>query len=215
MSGTEEAPNAMSKKQLRILIADDESIIRLDLKEMLEEHGHQVVGEATDGQVAVDLADKLAPDLIVMDVKMPNLDGLGAVKLINSGAKKRIPVVMVTAYSQPELVEQAVELGVFAYLVKPIKEADILPTIEVAMSRADEMNALTQEVTNLKDALETRKVVEKAKGILIETYGITEAEAFRRIQKLSMNSRKPIRDIADAIILAREVNKPEPTGRGK
>lgn len=206
----------MSKKQLRILIADDESIIRLDLKEMLEEHGHQVIGEATDGQVAVDLADRLAPDLIVMDIKMPNLDGLGAVKLINAAGKKRVPVVMVTAYSQPELVEQAVELGVFAYLVKPIKEADILPTIEVAMSRADEMNALTQEVTNLKDALETRKLVEKAKGILIETYGITESEAFRRIQKLSMNSRKPIRDIADAIILAREVNKPEPTGgRGK
>lgn len=204
----------MSKK-LRILIADDESIIRLDLKEMLEEHGHQVIGEATDGQVAVDLADRLQPDLIVMDIKMPNLDGLGAVKLINATGKKRIPVVMVTAYSQPELVEQAVELGVFAYLVKPIKEADILPTIEVAMSRADEMNALTQEVTNLKDALETRKVVEKAKGILIETYGITESEAFRRIQKLSMNSRKPIRDVADAIILAREVNNPEPTGKGK
>lgn len=203
-------------KKLRILIADDESIIRLDLKEMLEEHGHQVVGEATDGKVAIELAEKLAPDLIVMDIKMPNLDGLSAVKQINNGAKKRIPVVMVTAYSQPELVEQAVELGVFAYLVKPIKEADILPTIEVAMSRADEMNALMNEVENLKDALETRKVVEKAKGILIETYEITEAEAFRRIQKLSMNSRKPIREVADAIILARDVNKPEPTGgRGK
>jgi len=202
-------------KKLRILIADDESIIRLDLKEMLEEHGHQVVGEANDGKVAVELAEKLAPDLIVMDIKMPNLDGLGAVKQINGG-KKRIPVVMVTAYSQPELVEQAVELGVFAYLVKPIKEADILPTIEVAMSRAEEMNALTNEVENLKEALETRKLVEKAKGILIETYSITEAEAFRRIQKLSMNSRKPLREVAEAIILARDVNKPEPTGgRGK
>jgi response regulator NasT len=202
-------------KKLRILIADDESIIRLDLKEMLEEHGHQVVGEANDGKVAVELAEKLAPDLIVMDIKMPNLDGLGAVKQINGG-KHRIPVVMVTAYSQPELVEQAVELGVFAYLVKPIKEADILPTIEVAMSRAEEMNALTNEVEDLKEALETRKLVEKAKGILIETYSITEAEAFRRIQKLSMNSRKPLREVAEAIILARDVNKPEPTGgRGK
>src|SRR4051794_26120039 len=107
-------------KQLRILIADDESIIRLDLKEMLEDNGHTVVGEASDGKVAVELAEKLSPDLIVMDIKMPTLDGLAAVKQINHEAKKRIPVVMVTAYSQPELVEQAVELGVFAYLVKPI-----------------------------------------------------------------------------------------------
>lgn len=205
----------MSKK-LRILIADDESIIRLDLKEMLEDNGHTVVGEATDGKLAVELAGKLSPDLIVMDVKMPNMDGLEAVRKINSDPKRpRIPVVMVTAYSQPELVEQAVELGVFAYLVKPIKEGDIMPTIEVAMSRAEEMNALNNEVNNLKEALETRKVVERAKGILIESYGITEAEAFRKIQKLSMNSRKPIREIADAIILAREVNKPETTTKGK
>jgi response regulator NasT len=205
----------MSKK-LRILIADDESIIRLDLKEMLEDNGHTVIGEASDGKIAVELAEKLKPDLIVMDIKMPNLDGLGAVKQINATpGKARVPVVMVTAYSQPELVEQAVELGVFAYLVKPIKEGDIMPTIEVAMSRAEEMNALEKEVENLKEALETRKVVERAKGILIETYNITEAEAFRRIQKLSMNSRKPIKEIADAIILAREVNKPEPTKGGK
>lgn len=198
----------MSKK-LRILIADDESIIRLDLKEMLEECGHEVVGEAADGSIAVELAAKLNPDLIIMDVKMPNMDGLEAVRAINVPGQARTPVVMVTAYSAPELVEQAVELGVFAYLVKPIKEADILPTLEVAMSRAEEMNALAKEVDNLKEALETRKVVEKAKGILIDTYGITEAEAFRRIQKLSMNSRKPIRDIADAIILAREVHQPD------
>jgi AmiR/NasT family two-component response regulator len=205
----------MSKK-LRILIADDESIIRLDLKEMLEDNGHTVVGEASDGKIAVELAEKLQPDLIVMDVKMPNLDGLGAVKLINQNTKKlRIPVVMVTAYSQPELVEQAVELGVFAFLVKPIKEGDIMPTIEVAMSRADEMNALEKEVANLKEALETRKVVERAKGILIETYSITESEAFRKIQKLSMNSRKPIKDIAEAIILAQEVNKPTPAPKSK
>ncbi|HEY9722028.1 MAG TPA: response regulator [Oscillatoriaceae cyanobacterium] len=204
----------MSKK-LRILIADDESIIRLDLKEMLEELGHAVIGEASDGEQAVDLAGKLQPDLIVMDIKMPNLDGLGAVRRINQAGKARVPVVMITAYSQPELVEQAVELGVFAYLVKPIKEGDLMPTLEVAMSRAEEMNALEKEVESLKDVLETRKLVERAKGILIETYGLTEAEAFRKIQKLSMNSRKPIREIADAIILAREVGKPEPTGRGK
>jgi response regulator NasT len=129
--------------------------------------------------------------------------------LINASGKRRIPVVMVTAYSQPELVEQAVGLGVFAYLVKPIKEGDLMPTIEVAMSRAEEMNVLSQEVADLKDALETRKVVEKAKGILIEQHGLSEAEAFRRIQKLSMNSRKPIREVADAIILAREVERTE------
>jgi AmiR/NasT family two-component response regulator len=196
-------------KKLRIVIADDESIIRLDLKEMLEEHGHTVIGEATDGKVAVEMAERLAPDLIVMDIKMPNLDGLEAVRLINASGKRRIPVVMVTAYSQPELVEQAVGLGVFAYLVKPIKEGDLMPTIEVAMSRAEEMNVLSQEVADLKDALETRKVVEKAKGILIEQHGLSEAEAFRRIQKLSMNSRKPIREVADAIILAREVERTE------
>ncbi|MEB3222474.1 MAG: response regulator [Candidatus Sericytochromatia bacterium] len=204
----------MSKK-LRILIADDESIIRLDLKEMLQERGYEVVGEATDGRVAIELAARLQPDLIVMDLKMPNLDGLGAVREINAPGKRRTPVVMVTAYSDPDLVEQAVELGVFAYLVKPIKEADLLPTIEVAMSRAEEMNALTDEISNLKEALETRKVVEKAKGILIDTYGITEAEAFRRIQKLSMNSRKPLREIADAIILAREVHGAESGGKGR
>lgn len=205
----------MSKK-LRILIADDESIIRLDLKEMLEDNGHTVIGEATDGKMAVELAGKLAPDLIVMDIKMPTMDGLEAVRKINADPKRpRIPVVMVTAYSQPELVEQAVELGVFAYLVKPIKEGDIMPTIEVAMSRAEEMNVLSKEVDTLKEQLETRKVVERAKGILIETYGLTEAEAFRKIQKLSMNSRKPIREIADAIILAREVNKPESPSRAK
>ena len=200
----------------RVVIAEDEAIIRLDLKEMLEENGHTVVGEATDGKLAVELAGKLSPDLIVMDIKMPTMDGLEAVRTINADPKKpRIPVVMVTAYSQPELVEQAVGLGVFAYLVKPIKEGDIMPTIEVAMHRAEEMNTLQAEMNNLKDALETRKVVERAKGILIETYGLTEAEAFRKIQKLSMNSRKPIREIADAIILAREVNKPESGTRAK
>lgn len=200
----------MSKK-LRIVIADDESIIRLDLKEMLEEAGHAVVGEATDGKQAVELASKLQPDLLVLDIKMPNLDGLGAVQQINQPGRPRIPVVMVTAYSQPELVEQAVELGVFAYLVKPIKEGDLLPTIEIAMHRASEMKTLEEEVASLKDALETRKLVERAKGILIETYNLNEAEAFRKIQKLSMNSRKPIREIADAIILAKEVGKPDPS----
>lgn len=194
----------MQKKKLRILLVDDESIIRLDLKEMLEEQGHQVVGEASDGEAAIDLAAQLNPDLIIMDIKMPNMDGLEAIRHINQN--KRIPTIMLTAYSQPELVEQAVDLGVFAFLVKPIKEADIVPTLEVALARADELKALEQEVGDLKENLATRKLVEKAKGILMESYGLSEAAAFRKIQKLSMDRRKPIKDVADAIILARDVS---------
>lgn len=194
----------MKSKKLRILLVDDESIIRLDLREMLREHGHEIVGEGSNGQEAVDLAEKLNPDLIVMDIKMPVMDGLEAVKRIN--AERTIPVIMLTAYSQPELVQQATELGVYGYLVKPIKEADILPTIEVALARANELHALQKEVGDLKETIETRKLVEKAKGILMENYGLSEAAAFRRIQKLSMDRRKPLKEIADAIILAREVN---------
>lgn len=194
----------MDKKKLRILLVDDESIIRLDLREMLKEHGHDVVGEASDGQMAIELANQLSPDLILMDIKMPTMDGLEAVRRINQN--RRIPTIMLTAYSQPELVEQAVELGVFAFLVKPIKEHDILPTIEVVLGRAEEMQALEKEVGSLKETLETRKLVEKAKGILMESYGLSEAAAFRRIQKLSMDKRKPLKEVADAIILAREVN---------
>lgn len=191
-------------KKLRILLVDDESIIRLDLREMLKEQGHEIVGEGSNGEEAVELAQKLNPDLIVMDIKMPVLDGLEAVKRIN--ADRTIPVIMLTAYSQPELVQQATELGVYGYLVKPIKEADILPTIEVALARANELHALQKEVGDLKETIETRKLVEKAKGILMENYGLTEAAAFRKIQKLSMDRRKPLKEIADAIILAREVN---------
>jgi response regulator NasT len=197
----------MQKKKLRILLVDDESIIRLDLKEMLEEQGHQVIGEASDGAIAIDLASQLKPDLIIMDIKMPNMDGLEAIRHINQN--KRIPTIMLTAYSQPELVEQAVDLGVFAFLVKPIKEADIVPTLEVALARADELKALEAEVGDLKENLATRKLVEKAKGILMESYGLTESAAFRKIQKLSMDRRKPIKEVADAIILARDVSNSE------
>ena len=194
----------MKSKKLRILLVDDESIIRLDLREMLKEQGHEIVGEGSNGQEAIELAEKLNPDLIVMDIKMPVMDGLEAVKRIN--AERTIPIIMLTAYSQPELVQQATELGVYGYLVKPIKEADILPTIEVALARANELHALQKEVGDLKETIETRKLVEKAKGILMENYGLSEAAAFRKIQKLSMDRRKPLKEIADAIILAREVN---------
>ncbi len=192
------------KKKLRILLADDESIIRLDLKEMLEDLGHEVVGEASDGETAVALARELAPDLIVMDIKMPKMDGLEALGQIS--ATKRVPAIMLSAYSQPELVEQAVSRGVFAYLVKPIKEADLLPTLEVAMARAEELSTLEAELGDIKETLATRKLVERAKGILMDQTGLSEAGAFRKIQKLSMDRRKPIKDIAEAIILAAEAN---------
>lgn len=197
-------PKTTTQKRLRILLVDDESIIRLDLREMLKEHGHEIVGEGSNGEEAIALTRKLDPDLIVMDIKMPVMDGLEAVRQIN--ADRTIPVIMLTAYSQPELVQQATELGVYGYLVKPIKEADILPAIEVALARAGELQALQQEVGSLKETIETRKQVEKAKGILMENYGLSEAAAFRKIQKLSMDKRKPLKEIAEAIILAREVD---------
>lgn len=193
----------MNKKKLRILLVDDESIIRLDMREMLKEQGHEIVGEASDGQMAVELAEKLTPDLILMDIKMPKMDGLEAIGHINRN--RRIPTIMLTAYSQPELVERAVELGVFGFLVKPVKEHDLLPTIEVVLARAEELTTLEKEVGSLKETLETRKQVEKAKGILMESYGMTESAAFRKIQKLSMDKRKPLKEVADAIILAQEV----------
>ncbi|MBM3268951.1 MAG: response regulator [Candidatus Sericytochromatia bacterium] len=192
------------KKPLRIMLADDESLIRLDLKEMLVELGHEVAGEAPDGQTAVEMAQKVDPDLIIMDIKMPGLDGLQALAQIS--AVRRIPTIMLTAYSQPDLVEQAVGLGVFAFLVKPIKEADLLPTLEVAIARSEELKAVEAEVKDLEETLATRKLVEKAKGILMEQSGLGEAAAFRKIQKLSMDRRKPIKDIAEAIILAADMN---------
>ncbi|MBO9540037.1 response regulator [bacterium] len=201
----------MDKKKLRILLVDDESIIRLDMREMLKEQGHEIVGEASDGQMAVELAEKLTPDLILMDIKMPKMDGLEAISQINRN--RRIPTIMLTAYSQPELVERAVELGVFGFLVKPVKEHDLLPTIEVVLARAEELSTLEKEVGSLKETLETRKMVEKAKGILMESFGMTEAAAFRKIQKLSMDKRKPLKEVADAIILAQEVSGDTPRTR--
>lgn len=190
-------------KTLNILIADDEPLIRLDLKEMLEEHGHKVVGEAKDGEEAVELAKACQPDLMILDIKMPRLDGLEALEQIGS----QVPTIMLTAYSQPDLVEKAVELGVFAYLVKPVKDNDLLPAIDVAMARAKEFSMLKQEAASLQETLEVRKVVEKAKGYLMDTYQLSEAEAFRRIQKVSMDSRRPMKDVAEAILLTRQIKE--------
>jgi AmiR/NasT family two-component response regulator len=188
---------------LKIVIADDEPIIRLDLRKTLEHMGHQVVGEAGDGANAVELARQLKPDVVILDIKMPELDGIDAAKMITTEAIA--PVLLLTAYSQKDLVDRAKDAGVFAYLVKPFKEADLLPAIEIAISRYEEFMDLENEVTDLENKLDTRKAVDRAKGILMDQYGLKEQDAFRRIQVQSMNTRKSMREIAEAIILAHSV----------
>lgn len=190
-------------ESLRIVIADDEPIIRLDLRKTLENMGHQVVGEAGDGAKAVDVARELKPNIVILDIKMPELDGIDAAKVITTEGVA--PVLLLTAYSQKDLVDRAKDAGVFAYLVKPFKEADLLPAMEIAISRYDEFVELENEVSDLENKLDTRKAVDRAKGILMDQYGLKEQEAFRRIQVQSMNTRKSMREIADAIIIAHNV----------
>ncbi|MFI6521554.1 ANTAR domain-containing response regulator [Spirillospora sp. NPDC050679] len=182
----------------RVVIAEDEALIRLDLKEMLQEDGYEVVGEAGDGETAVRLATELKPDLVILDVKMPVLDGISAAERIS--ADRIAPVVMLTAFSQRELVQRATEAGAMAYLVKPFTKTDLAPVIEVAVSRYAEMRALEAEVAGLHDRLETRKLVDRAKGILQEAHGWTEPEAFRWIQKTSMDRRLTMRAVAEAVL---------------
>jgi AmiR/NasT family two-component response regulator len=189
----------------RIIVADDESIIRMDLKEMLGSLGYLVVGEAGDGQSAVNLAREMKPDLVIMDIKMPGLDGIGAARVLTE--EKIAPVLFLTAFSQKELVEGAREAGVVAYLVKPFRESELVPAIEIALARFSEFRLLQQQVGDLKDTLETRKLVDRAKGLMMDTQGLTEAEAFRKIQKMSMNTRKSMREIAEAILLTHQVEK--------
>ncbi len=189
--------------QIKVIIADDESIIRLDLKTLLEEMGHVVVGEAADGQCALNLARSLKPDVIIMDIKMPIMDGLDAAKII--AQEKIAPVVLLTAYSQSDLIERAKEAGVYAYLVKPFQESDLLPAIEIAISRYLEQQDLHNQLGTLEEKLETRKLVDRAKGILIDKHKITEAEAFRRIQQQSMSQRRTMKEIAEALIIAHEI----------
>ena len=188
---------------LRILIADDESIIRLDLKKILESMGHRVVAEASDGKSAVEQARKGELDLAILDIKMPEMDGLDAAKVLTQ--EKICPVLLLTAYSQQDLIDRAKEAGVFGYLVKPFKEADLLPAIEIAISRYKEMTALEKELGSVQDALETRKLVDRAKGILMDKRGMKETEAFRWIQLQSMNTRKSMREIAEAVILTQDI----------
>jgi len=189
-------------ERVRVIIADDESTYCMDLREMLTNLGYLVVGETGDGRSAVNLARELRPDVVLMDVKMPDMDGIEAAKILTE--ERIAPVVLLTAYSQRDLVDRAKEAGVVGYLVKPIQEADLAPAIEIALSRFREFRELEKEVDNLQDQLETRKLVDRAKGILMDTQGLTEAAAFRRIQKMSMNTRKSMKEIAQAIILTHE-----------
>ena len=192
-------------ESLRILIADNESIIRMDLKELLEEAGHEVVGEAADGLKAVELTRKLKPDLVIMDIKMPEMDGIAAAKMISND--KLAPVLLLTAYSQKEIVEKAKDSGVLAYLVKPVKESNLFPAMEIALSRFKEYMEIEQELLDLRNSLETRKILDRAKGMLMDAYNLSEQEAFRRIQQYSMAKRKSIREVAEAIIEASKKKK--------
>ena len=189
--------------QTRIVVADDESIIRMDLREMLVGLGYLVVGEAGDGVTAVNVAREVRPDLVIMDIKMPEMDGIEAAKVLTE--ERIAPVLLLTAFSQQELVRRAGEAGVVGYLVKPFGETDLAPAVEIAIARFKEFRTLEKEANDLRDTLETRKRVERAKGVLMQTQGLNEADAFRKIQKLSMNSRKSMREVADAILLAHEV----------
>jgi two-component system, response regulator PdtaR len=188
----------VAKNPFRVVIAEDEALIRLDLKEMLEEEDYEVVGEAGDGETAVKLAVSQRPDLVILDVKMPVLDGLSAAEQI---AEQQIaPVVVLTAFSQRDLVERARDAGAMAYLVKPFTKADLVPAIEMAASRFQEARALEDEVATLRDRLELRKLLDRAKGALQSQHGLTEPEAFRWIQKTSMDRRISMREVAQAVL---------------
>jgi response regulator NasT len=183
---------------MRILIAEDETIIRLDLRELLEKAGFDVCAEARDGEEAVTLARTTEPDLALLDVKMPKLDGIEAARRMLD--ERPIPIVMVTAYGEEELVSRAVEAGVFGYLVKPFRESDLLPAIATARARHDELSALREEASSLAEALAARKAIERAKGLLMEREGLSEQEAFVRLRKASQISGRPLKVVAEALI---------------
>ncbi|WP_072902053.1 ANTAR domain-containing response regulator [Hathewaya proteolytica] len=187
----------------RIIIVDDEPLTRMDLSEILEDAGYSVVGEASDGIDAVELCRKEKPDLIIMDIKMPLLDGLSASKIIQkeelSGA-----IILLTAYSGKEFIEKATNVGVIGYLVKPIDEKSLLPAVEVALAKGIEFNKIKQDLKETKDKLESRKIVEKAKGILMKKYGLNEDDAYKKIRSLSMNKSCSMKDIAEMVILSDE-----------
>ena len=188
----------MSQPRTRVVIAEDEALIRMDLAEMLAEEGYDVVGQAGDGQQAVELAERERPDLVILDVKMPVLDGIAAAQRIAS--RRVAPVVILTAFSQRDLVERARDAGAMAYLVKPFSQSDLAPAIEMAVSRFAEIQALESEVSDLQERLETRKAVERAKNVLQRDLGLSEPDAFRWIQKTAMDLRLGMRQVADGVI---------------
>jgi response regulator NasT len=182
----------------RVIVAEDESLIRIDIVDILRDNGFDVVGEAADGETAVALAEELRPDIVVMDVKMPLMDGISAAEILT---KRHIaPVVLLTAFSQRELVERAAEAGALAYVVKPFTPNDLIPAIDIALTRYQQITALEDEISDLAERLETRKVLDRAKGILNDTMGLTEPEAFRWIQKASMDRRLSMREVAQTVI---------------
>ena len=205
MSNT--APSSSTAK--RVIVAEDESLIRIDVVETLRDNGFEVIAEAADGEKAVALAEELKPDLVVMDVKMPLMDGISAAEILTK--KKIAPVVLLTAFSQRELVERASEAGALAYVVKPFTPNDLIPAIDIALGRYAQIQALEEEVADIAERLETRKVLDRAKGILNNTMGLTEPEAFRWIQKASMDRRLTMKEVAQTVIdqLAEKSDNPE------
>lgn len=187
-------------KKMSVLVADDEALIRMDLREMLEDAGHDVIAEAANGEQAVELARKFLPEFVIMDVKMPVMDGLAAAKIIND--EGIAPVLLLTAYSQQDIVDKAKEAGVVAYLVKPVREEQLFPAMEIAASRFAEMQQLSAELDNLKESLATRKLLDRAKGILMTAHGMTEQEAYRKMQQFSMAKRISLKELAESIIKA-------------
>ncbi|CAI8353045.1 MAG: putative transcriptional regulatory protein pdtaR [Cellulomonadaceae bacterium TMED98] len=185
-------------RERTVIVAEDESLIRMDVIETLKDNGFTVVGEAGDGEKAVELAREHQPNVVVMDVKMPLLDGISAAEILSK--EEICPVVLLTAFSQRELVERATEAGALAYVVKPFGPNDLIPAIEIALSRYQQLTALEDEVADLADRLETRKVLDRAKGILNDTMGLTEPEAFRWIQKASMDRRLTMREVAQTVV---------------
>ena len=204
---SEKSPDSVAPK--RVIVAEDESLIRIDVVETLRDHGFDVIAEAADGEKAVALAEELRPDLVVMDVKMPLMDGISAAEILTK--KKIAPVVLLTAFSQQELVERASEAGALAYVVKPFTPSDLIPAIDIALGRYAQIQALEDEVADMSERLETRKVLDRAKGILNNTMGLTEPEAFRWIQKASMDRRLTMKEVAQTVIdqLAEKSDNPE------
>lgn len=187
-------------KPLKIVIADDEAVIRMDLKEILREAGHEVVGETANGRRAVAIVRDAHPDLVIMDIKMPDMDGVEAARLI--AADHLAPVLLLTAFDDAELIERAKDAGVSAYLVKPVEEKNLFPAMEIALSRWQEMQALEEELFAMRDSLETRKLLDRAKGILMQAHNISETEAYRRMQRYSMEKRLSLKEVAAAVVKA-------------